>query len=185
MRDHSLNGEGILRGHAHLKYQGRGSEFMEEVRQRRRFLRPVGCRRLGRALSYARACRPQANRKFLVDQTFVGCTHGAARDTELSRQILPGRQPRARGEPPRFNGFSDRPVNLGGQRCSSGTIEVDGKHSHRAMVQSELPILVLFHGQARAHLVATTSGLRRRDQVSRTIGTVAPGEARCLLGGLR
>jgi predicted MFS family arabinose efflux permease len=41
------------------------------------------------ALGYTRACRPDANRELLVDQTFVSHTHGAAGDAELRRQISP------------------------------------------------------------------------------------------------
>ena len=94
----------------------------------------------------------------LVDQTLVGHTHGAAGDAELSRQIPPGRQPRAGGKPPCLDGTSDRLVDLRGQRRLSSTIDIDGDGGHRTMVQSELPILVLFYDQGGTHLFVRTSG---------------------------
>jgi hypothetical protein len=42
---------------------------------------------------------------------------------------------RARGEPPVLDAVSDRRIDLGGQRRSSGAIEPDGEDSHRPMVQ--------------------------------------------------
>jgi hypothetical protein len=65
--------------------------------------------------------------------------------------------------PPCLNGFSDRRVDLCGQRYLSGTIEVDGERSHRAMVHSELPVSVLFYDQGGAHLFAMTNGPERRE----------------------
>jgi hypothetical protein len=58
------------------------------------------------------------------------------------------RNPQKKSEPPRLDGLSDRRVDLCGQRYLSGTIEVDGEHSYRAMVHSELPISVLFMTRA-------------------------------------
>jgi hypothetical protein len=69
----------------------------------------------------------------------------------------------ARELPHCLNGLSDRRVDLCGQRYPSGTIEVDGESSHRAMVHSELPISVLFYGQDGAQLFAMTNGPERRD----------------------
>ena len=77
-------------------------------------------------------------------------------DAELSRQIPPGRQPRAADEPPRLDGPSDRLVDLRGQRRPSDTIDVDREGSHRMMVQSELQFLVLFYDQGGTHLFART-----------------------------
>jgi hypothetical protein len=68
---------------------------------------------------------------------------------ELSGQIAPRGQSRARGEPPVLGALSDRPVDLGGQRDPSGAIELDGEGSHRAMVQPRSASLVLFYGQAQ------------------------------------
>jgi len=120
------------------------------------------------ALGYARACRPDANRELLVGQTLVGHTHGAARDAELSRQIPPGRQPRAGGKPPRLDGPTDRPVDLRGQRRPFSTIDVDGEGSHRAMVQPELQILVLFYEQGGTHLFASKETNDRGDNIDET-----------------
>jgi hypothetical protein len=53
--------------------------------------------------------------------------------------------------------------DLCGQQYLSGTIEVDGERSHRAMVHSELPISVLFNGQDGAHLFAMTNRNERRE----------------------
>ena len=69
--------------------------------------------------------------------------------SELSGQILPRRQPRARGEPSVLDALSDRRINLASQGSPSGTIEFDGKGSHRAMVRPKSAILVLFHDQAQ------------------------------------
>jgi hypothetical protein len=86
----------------------------------------------------------------LRDETLVSHTHGAAGDAELSDQILPRGQPRARGEPSVLDALSDRRINRGNQRSPSGTIDSDGECSDRAVVQPELPILVLFYDQAQS-----------------------------------
>jgi hypothetical protein len=85
----------------------------------------------------------------LRDETLIGHTHGAAGDAKLSGQILPRRQPRARSEPSVLDTLSDRRINLGSQRSPSGTIEVDGESSHRAMVQPKSTLLVLFYDQGQ------------------------------------
>jgi hypothetical protein len=101
----------------------------------------------GWPLGHASACRPETNRELFRDETFVGNTHGAAEDAELSSQIAPRGQPRARSEPPALNALPDRPIDLGSQWGPSGTIKLDGEGSHRAMVQPKLAILVLFYVQ--------------------------------------
>jgi hypothetical protein len=75
--------------------------------------------------------------------------HGAAGDAELSGQILPRRQPRARDEPSVLDALSDRRINLGSQRSPSATVEFAAEGSHRAMVQPKSAILVLFYDQAQ------------------------------------
>jgi hypothetical protein len=47
-------------------------------------------------------------------------------------------------------------VDLRGQRRPSSTIDIDGKGSHRAVVQQELQILVLFYDWGSTHLFART-----------------------------
>src|SRR5271167_2608451 len=92
---------------------------------------------------------PPATSRSMRTGTGVGHTHGAAGDAELSGQIAPRGEPRARGEPPVLDALSDRPIDLGSQRDPSGAIELDGEGSHRAMVQPRSAILVLFYGQAQ------------------------------------
>ena len=94
-----------------------------------------------------RRCRPETNHELLRDETLVSHAHRAAGDAKLSGQILPGGQPRARGEPSVFDAVSDRRINLGSQRSPSGTIELDREDSHRAMVQPKSALLVLFYEQ--------------------------------------
>src|ERR1700754_989454 len=103
------------------------------------------------------SCRPETDHELLRDETFVSHTHGAAGDAELGGEILPGGQPRARGEPSVFDALSDRRINLGSQWSPSRTIELDGEGGHRAMVQLELAVLVLFYDRAQRHLSANTS----------------------------
>jgi hypothetical protein len=68
---------------------------------------------------------------------------------ELSGETLPRGQPRARGEPLVLDTLSYRRIDLGSQLGLPGTIELDGESSHRAMVQPESSILVLFYEQAQ------------------------------------
>jgi hypothetical protein len=138
-----------LSGHAHLKWQRRASELVEEVRQRRSFRRPIRYRGSRLPFDHTSSCRAETNRELLRDKTLVSDTHGAAGYAELSGQILPRGQPRARGEPSVLDALSDRRINLGSQRSPSGTIELDGEDHHRAMVQPELALLVLFYNRAQ------------------------------------
>src|ERR1700749_3392811 len=90
--------------------------------------------------------RAETDCELLRDETPVGHTHGAAGDAELSGEIAPRWQSRARGETPVHDPLSDRPIDLGRQRDLSGAIELDGESRHRAMVQPRSAILVLFYG---------------------------------------
>src|SRR6185369_7179162 len=99
--------------------------------------------------------RPLSNGKLLVDQTLICHAHRAARNTQLCRQVPPGWQSRAGNQPPGLDGLSDRPIDLSGQGRSFRAIEGDRKVSHSTMVQSKLPILVLFNDQDGVHLLIT------------------------------
>src|SRR3569833_1189517 len=102
-------------------------------------------------------CRPETNRELFNRETLIGHAHGAAGDTELSGQILPGGQSRAWGKPSILDAFSDRRINLRSERRLPGTIELYGEGSHCGMVQPKSAILVLFNDQVETHLVANSS----------------------------
>jgi hypothetical protein len=57
------------------------------------------------------------------------------------------------------DGLSNRRVDLCRQRGPSSAIKFDQEGSHRAMVQPELPILVLFYDQGRTNLFARNQRL--------------------------
>ena len=56
------------------------------------------------------------------------------------------------GEPPRLDGLSDRQVDLCSAQGLSSAITIDREGSHRAMVQPELLISVLFMIQGGTNL---------------------------------
>src|SRR4029079_12178569 len=114
----------------------------------------------------------ETNHELLRDETLVSHTHGAAGDAELSGQILPRGQPRARGEPSVFDAVSDRRIDLGSQRSPSGTIELDREDSHRAMVQPKSAILGLFYDQAQCIYPPTpATGAIRPTRLAGNAGT--------------
>src|SRR3569833_931053 len=102
-------------------------------------------------------CRSVSFRELFNRETLIGHAYGAAGDTELSGQILPGGQSRARSKPSMLDAFSDRRINLRSERRLPGTIELYGEGSHCGKIQPKTAILVLYNDQVETHLVANSS----------------------------
>src|SRR5262249_40498706 len=68
-----------------------------------------------------------------------------------------------------------RTSSMSSERRPSSTIDIDGEGSHRAMVQQELQILVLFYDQGGTHLFAKDDDLpHESENSSMTIRFLTP-----------
>jgi hypothetical protein len=73
--------------------------------------------------------RPRCDDELRCGQLFVGRAHGATRDTNLRREVLPGRQACAGREHATLNRYADTLSDLLSQRRLRRTVKLQLKRS--------------------------------------------------------